>query len=268
MYNCIEINMFGGLLMSRLSVLFADDFEDVSKRFCEFCDLGFDYRTCEKDGSIVLEELVKNPVDVLVIDIFMNGLDAFGVLERLKKLNPLITPAVIVLSSVDNPTIKNEFIKNGASFYLKRPVKTELLISKIKEIQKNREINGLPSNATIYRDFCDTIITDYIQEFCIPAHIKGYKYLRYGIKMSVENPQLLGGMTTRLYPLIAEKYDVSSASVERTIRSAIETAWERGSMEAFSKYFGYNSQIRRKHPTNAEFIARFTDEIRIKYNIS
>jgi len=254
--------------MGRLSVLFADDFENVSKRFCEFSDVGFDYRTCAKDGNVVLEELVRNPVDVLVMDFFMKTIDALGVLERFKKLNPLLSPAVIVISSVDNPTIKNEFIKKGADYYLHKSVKTEELISKIKEIKKNRNINKLQSNALMYFNNSEAIITSIIQELCIPAHVKGYSFLRTGIKLCIENPLFLNGITTQLYPTIAEIHKTSSENVERNIRNAIKIAWDRGSREAFSKYFGYNSRLRKNQPTNAEFIARISDEIRIRYNVS
>lgn len=254
--------------MSRLSVLFADDFEEVSKRFCEFRDVGFNYRTCAKDGSVVLEELVRNPVDVVVMDFFMKSIDALGVLERFKNLNPLISPAVIVVSSVENATIKNEFLKKGADYYLHKSVKTEVLIAKIKEVKHNKEINKISSDAIAYFNDSSAIITDIIQEICVPAHVKGYNYLRDGIKLSVETPQYLNAVTTRLYPAIAMKYDVSSESVERSIRNAIKIAWDRGSQDAFSKYFGYNSKIRKKQPTNAEFIAKIADELRIKYNVS
>jgi two-component system response regulator (stage 0 sporulation protein A) len=254
--------------MSELSVLFADDFENVEKNFSGFSKLGFTYRTCGKDGNVVLDELMKNPVDVIVIDFFMKSLDALGVLERFSNLNPLITPAVIVISGIDNPTIKNEVIKKGASVYLNKPVKPSVIISKIMEIKKNREMNQLPSSALSYYLDSEAIVTKAIQELCIPAHLKGYKYLRIAIKYSIEDAKLVNTMTTILYPKVAENYDVSSESVERSIRTAIQLAWDRGNPEAFSKYFGYNSQVRKKRPTNAEFIARIADEIRIKYNVS
>jgi len=136
------------------------------------------------------------------------------------------------------------------------------------EIKKIREANRIPSNAFTYYIDSEAIITKVIQELCIPAHLKGYKYLRVAIKSSIENTKLVNSMTTVLYPLVAENYEVSSESVERSIRTAIQLAWDRGNPEAFSKYFGYNSQVRKKRPTNAEFIARISDEIRIKYNVS
>lgn len=260
--------MVGGLQMSELSVLFADDYESVEKSLSGFSKLGFTYKVCEKDGNVLLDELKKNPVDVVVIDFFMKSLDAFGVLERLNNLNPLITPAVIVVSGIDNSTIKNEVIKKGAMFYLNKPVKPSVIVSKIMEIKKTREVNHLPSNSLAYCIDSEAIITKIIQELCIPAHLKGYKYLRLAIKYSVEDVRLVNSITTLLYPMIARDYEVSSESVERSIRTAIQLAWDRGNPEAFSKYFGYNSQVRKKKPTNAEFIARIADEIRIKYNVS
>lgn len=254
--------------MSGLSVLFADDSYDVTNRFAGFSNLGFTFRTCEKDGNIVLEELIKNPVDVIVIDFFMKGLDALGVLERFKNLNPLITPAVIVLSNIDNPTIKNEVIKKGAHFYLVNPVKTETLISRILEIKRTIDSNDYRSDSLAYYIDSDSIITKVIQEIRIPAHLKGYKYIRVAIKYSVEDAHLENSMTTKLYPMVAESYKVTSESVERSIRTAIQFAWDRGNQDAFSKYFGYNHLVRKKRPTNAEFIARIADEIRIKYNVS
>ncbi len=254
--------------MSELSVLFADTPENVERDFSGFSNLGFTYRTCEKDGNVVLDELTKNPVDVIVTDFFMKNLDVLGVLERFKRLNPLITPAVIVLSGIENSTIKNEVIKKGASYYLNKPVKPSVILSKIMEIKKNREVNHLPSNALAYYVNDEAIITKIIQELCIPAHLKGYKYLRLAIKYGVEDARLVNSITTVLYPMVAKEYNVSSESVERSIRTAIQLAWDRGNPEAFFKYFSYNSQVRKKRPTNAEFIARIADEIRIKYNVS
>ncbi len=254
--------------MSNVSVLFAEDFNEVSKRFCGYNNLGFSYRTCDKDGSVILEELSKNPVDVVVMDFFMKSIDALGVLERLKRLNPLMSPAIIVLSSIENSTIKNEFIKKGADYYLNKSVKTEVLIAKIKEVRKNKEKNKNIRDSYGYFTESESIVTSYIHEICVPAHVKGYNYLRIAIKLGVEDLSLLNAMTTKLYPMIAKECDVTSASVERSIRNAIKIAWDRGSPDAFSKYFGYNSQIRKKRPTNAEFIARIADEIRVKYNVS
>ncbi len=253
--------------MSRLTVLFADDFEEVSKRFCEYKNIGFDYRTCEKDGSIVLEELYKNPVDVVVMDFVMKGIDALGVLERMRTMDPLCTPAVIVLSSVDSIALKNEFYSKGAHFYLRKPVKTEDLISKISEVKRNREMNNLKSNSERFFEESDIIITKIIQQLCVPAHLKGYNYLRYAIKLCVEYPALTNTVTKELYPGVAVNYSVTSESVERNIRTAIELAWQRGNDDVFSKYFGYNKQMRKNRPTNAEFIARISDEIRIIYDV-
>lgn len=253
--------------MGRLTVLFADDFEEVSTRFIGYKNLGFDYRTCEKDGSIVLEELYKNPVDVVVMDFVMKGIDALGVLERMRTMNPLYTPAIIILSSIDSIALKNEFYRKGAEFYLRKPVKTEELISKINEVKRNREMNNLKSNSARYREESDIIITGIIQQLCVPAHLKGYNYLRSAIKLCVEMPTLANTITKELYPGIATNYSVTSESVERNIRTAIELAWQRGNDDGFSKYFGYNKQTRKSRPTNAEFIARISDEIRLVYDV-
>lgn len=253
--------------MSELSVLFADDFEEISNKFSGYKNLGFSFRTCEKDGGVVLEELFKNPVDVVVLDFFMKSIDALGVLERIRIMNPLYTPAVIVLSSVDSLSIKNEFYKKGAYFYLKKPVNTDLLISKLIEIKNVRKSNNLKSNAQKYFEESEAIITQVIQQICIPAHVKGYNYIRYAIKLCVESPSYVNAVTKQLYPAIARTYSVSSNSVERDIRTAIDLAWTRGNMDGFSKYFGYNYLLRKKRPTNAEFIARISDEIRITYNV-
>jgi two-component system response regulator (stage 0 sporulation protein A) len=259
--------LLGGFGMSELSVLFADEFDVVSKRFCEYKKLGFSYRTCEKDGSVVLDEIAKNPVDVLVIDFFMKSIDALGVLERIRTMNPLYCPAVIVLSSVDSLAVRNEFYNKGAYFYLKKPVTAELLISKINEIKSVRESNKLKPNSQRYFEESEAIITQAIQQICMPAHVKGYNYVRHAIKLCVESPAYVNAITKQLYPAIARSYAVSSESVERDIRTAIDLAWTRGSTDGFSKYFGYNNHVRKRRPTNAEFIARISDEIRITYNV-
>lgn len=251
--------------MQEISVLFADDLSVVSKRFCEYLNLGFKIKTCAKNGEAVLDELRRNNYDVIVMDVFLQTIDALGVLLRLKDMNPKRKPAIIIESSMNNPSIENEFIRNGANAYLIKPVSPNVLISKIKAIAENRYKNALMFTNT--KPDNEVMVTDILNNMAVSIKMKGYRYLRYAIVSAIENPELLNGITTELYPYVANRYAASATCVERDIRTAINSAWKNGDIIAFSRYFGYNRTTRNKAPTNAEFIARIVDEILLKYKI-
>ena len=215
----------------------------------------------EKDGSKVLEQIYKYNPDMLLMDVFMHKIDALGVLGELKKLNGR-KPVVALMSSIDNPAFHNELISAGADYYFLRPFDFGMMSRRLIQLM---EWSG-KENGTAPRDTysVETVISDIMREIGVPAHIKGYEYLRESIKLVIGKPDLIHAVTKELYPTIAKNNMTTPSRVERAIRHAIEVAWDRGDVDVLSSYFGYTILNSRGKPTNSEFIAMISDKLRLK----
>lgn len=225
----------------------------------------------------MIEEAGKVP-DVLILDIIMPHLDGLGVLERLRDMNLSPQPKVIMLTAFGQENITQRAVQLGASYYILKPFDMEVLASRI------RQLVGAPSGLSSSTPFTsanksnvvpmgkgknlDANITSIIHEIGVPAHIKGYQYLREAITMVYNNIEILGAITKTLYPAIAEKFKTTPSRVERAIRHAIEVAWTRGNIDSISHLFGYTINISKSKPTNSEFIAMVADKLRIEHKVS
>jgi two-component system, response regulator, stage 0 sporulation protein A len=217
---------------------------------------------CE-NGEQVLTVLKNQKIDLLILDIIMPYLDGMGVLEKIIDEH-MTMPEVIVLSSVGNEEVVQHMMQMGVRYYMVKPFKTELLVRRIESI-----VHG--SSTTPPRIYerphtnrersLDETITSIFLTIGIPAHIKGYQFLRKGVKMVMEEPTIINAITKQLYPGIAKTYDTSASKVERAIRHAIEVAWSRGKIENINKIFGYNIYTKNDKPTNGEFIALVADKL-------
>lgn len=210
----------------------------------------------------------------------MPHLDGLGVLERLNsmQLNPM--PRVIVLSAVGQDRITQRAITLGADYYVVKPFDMDVFTKRIRQMFNNtiandevkRTVNVESDNVPIRNENpsgpfdLEAEITSIIHEIGVPAHIKGYMYLREAISMVVEKVELLSAVTKELYPSIAKKYNTTPSRVERAIRHAIEVAWSRGQVETINKLFGYTIHNSKGKPTNSEFIAMVADKLRLKNN--
>ena len=230
------------------------------------------------DGREAMEVLNRgNCPDVLVLDLIMPHLDGFGVLEGLNNLELSKYPRVIMTSAVGQDSMIQKAMHLGAQYYLVKPVNMSMLIKRINQLQDHEQeyfihdtAQGHLRKSLVLKDSLaandlEVDITNLIHEIGVPAHIKGYQYLREAIMMSVEDSEMMGSITKILYPTIAKKYRTTASRVERAIRHAIEVAWNRGRMETLDDMFGYTINTGKGKPTNSEFIALIADKIRLKY---
>lgn len=271
----------------KIRILIADDND-------EFCIILKDYLNNEenfdvvgiaKNGIEALKLISESKPDLVILDIIMPHLDGLGVLEKLNlNKDSELAPKVIVLSAVGQDKITQNAIKLGVDYYVLKPFDMDVFIRRIKEMfsitleQKyfvQKQDNVIHS---AYSDLDDSSrqvesvdleseITSIIHEIGVPAHIKGYFYLREAISMVVNDIELLSAVTKELYPSIARKYNTTSSRVERAIRHAIEVAWSRGQIESINKIFGYTIHNEKGKPTNSEFIAMVADRLRLKNKV-
>ena len=249
--------------MSRkISVLLADN----SEYFAVPCanvmkSHGLDVTLTEKDGKAVLEALTKQEFDVLLMDMFLPRLDALGVLEGLTQAEH--RPLVMVMSGFDNPSLEREAMAAGADYYFLKPFDAAAISRRIVSLCSDHV------DAPVRRGASDLElqVTEIIHQIGVPAHIKGYQYLRDAILMAIEDDSIINAVTKRLYPAVAKKHATTSSRVERAIRHAIEVAWDRGDVDTLTAYFGYTIHNERGKPTNSEFIAMISDKFRLQLKI-
>ena len=268
---------------ARISVLIADDNK-------EFCNILNDYLLNQrdifvtgiaKDGLEALKLIQEKKPDLVVLDIIMPHLDGLGVLEKLNSMNLEPMPRIIVLSAVGQDKITQRAITLGADYYVVKPFDMDVFTKRIRQMFNNTISSSDETKKTI--SFIETSeikisksepldleseITSIIHEIGVPAHIKGYMYLREAITMVVHDMELLSAVTKELYPSIAKKYNTTASRVERAIRHAIEVAWARGQVDTINKLFGYTIHNDKGKPTNSEFIAMVADKLRLKNKVS
>ena len=205
----------------------------------------------------------------MIIDAFMPKVDALGVLKILSESKMEKRPAMIMISSVDNPEFESEIINAGADYYFLKPIELNMLAQRLTQILKWTK-DGYKGNFSkgVMKESVEIVITDIMREIGVPAHIKGYHYLREAIRLTVDDPELMQAVTKILYPTIAKTNKTTSSRVERAIRHAIEVAWDRGDVDVLSSYFGYTIQDSRGKPTNSEFIAMISDKLRLSMKAS
>ncbi|NLW01013.1 MAG: sporulation transcription factor Spo0A [Clostridiales bacterium] len=271
-------------MQNRIRVLIADDnkeFCDIVRRYLEKQD-DMEVIGIAGDGIEALEMIINIQPEVIILDIIMPHIDGLGVLERLNNSNLENKSKIIILSAVGQDKITQRAIALGADYYFVKPFDMEIFVKRIRELamgittdidvpvsavnQSAQALAVAPIVKTGYNNnsSLEADITNIIHEIGVPAHIKGYHYLREAILMVVKDMDLLGGITKELYPMIAEKFNTTPSRVERAIRHAIEVAWNRGRVETINKIFGYTIHDEKGKPTNGEFIAMIADRMRIK----
>lgn len=255
-------------MKKQLNVVIADDTADFGQKCAKILSsYGMNVELCEKDGYEVVKMLQKTKPDVIIADVFMPGLDILGVLNSLKDVEPANRPMVMAMSSFDNPRLEKETLNAGASYYFLRPFDMNMMAQRIIQLSdwKNQVSPLLIKKDNVVTDTqLELRITDIIHEIGIPAHIKGYQYIRYSIMLAVKDETIIGSITKTLYPTVAKKHNTTSSRVERAIRHAIEVAWDRGDIDTLNAYFGYTVQNNKGKPTNSEFIAMISDKIRLQ----
>ncbi len=218
--------------------------------------------TRRKDGAILLNTIKEEQPDVVIIDAVMPRMDAIDLIKRTKAEAPVF-PSFIVTSSYDNPFVERQIMELGASYFMLKPFDIETLAERIMSL-----LNHAQNNAAKGKNDLEFTITDIIHQLGVPAHIKGYHYLRAAILSSIENPELLESVTKLLYPTVAMQFNTTSSRVERAIRHAIEIAWDRGDIDILNSFFGFTVNTCKGKPTNSEFIALITDKLRLQQKAS
>lgn len=215
------------------------------------------------NGEEIVTIIEEKKPDVVILDIIMPHLDGIGVLER---INTLATkrPKIIMLTAFGQESITQRVVELGADYYILKPFNMDVLASRVRQLASSITAQRPVVAQAIKARPLDVEVTNIIREIGIPAHIKGYQYLRDAIMMIINEAELLGAVTKVLYPMIAEKYTTTPSRVERAIRHAIEVAWNRGNMEMIQRLFGFSAKIEKGKPTNSEFMAMIADKLRME----
>ncbi len=242
-------------------ILIADDDRLFAEALQEYFSDFDTYQVCgiADNGQKTLEMIEQYLPDVVILDLVMPNLDGIGVLEKLKTMDLATMPQIIFITSFAQPNVTKKAMELGAAYYMMKPFDLDVLELRIRQISEfHDEVVGLPKASTLELD-----ITRILHQMGVPAHVKGYQYLRDAIVLVTEEANLMGAVTKELYPLIAEKHNTTASRVERAIRHAIELAWDRGNVDLMNRYFGYTINIERGKPTNSEFIAMISDKLRM-----
>ena len=255
----------------KIKIVLADDNKDFCQVLKEYLSNESDIEILgiAKDGIEALDLVKKTQPDLLVLDVIMPHLDGLGVIEKLNSMNLPKMPKIIVLSAVGQDKITQSAINLGADYYIVKPFDFVIFINRIRELVTNKTNHIEMTRSDFVRNAgnIETEITNIIHEIGVPAHIKGYLYLREAIKMVIENVELLGAVTKELYPSIAKKFNTTPSRVERAIRHAIEVAWSRGKVDTINQLFGYTVHNTKGKPTNSEFIAMIADKLRLEHSM-
>ena len=267
-------------MKSKITILLADDNSDFTNALVSHLDNqdDMDVIGVAKDGNQAYDMIVNTKPDVVLLDIIMPHLDGLGVLEKVVNTQIENEPIFIMLSAVGQDKITQKAISLGAQYYIVKPFDIELLTKRIREV---KYYHSIPRNNMLNRENkqsyieispeskkdqsnLEALVTNIIHEVGVPAHIKGYQYLREAIIMVVNDIDVINQITKQLYPDIAKRFSTTPSRVERAIRHAIEVAWGRGQSDTVENIFGYTVSAAKGKPTNSEFIAMIADKLRLE----
>lgn len=246
---------------NRVKVVVADGSESFRRILTEQVEKSGDFQLVGStgDGTEVLSLVEEHGAEMLVMDLVLPGLDGMSILRKLQNLGEK-RPDVIVTSSFCGTQAMNEATALGVSYFMAKPCAEDAVLERMRAVvaagQTEEHEAGLES-----------LVTSIIHEVGVPAHIKGYQYVREAIMIAVEDMEVINSVTKVLYPEVAKRYGTTSSRVERAIRHAIEVAWDRGDLEVLQKFFGYTVSNTKGKPTNSEFIAMISDRIRLQLKV-
>lgn len=220
------------------------------------------------DAISALNYIKENEVDVIITDIVLPNIDGYEFMEAINKQGLVTRPKILVLSALSNDNFINKALQYGADYYMIKPCDVNVLKSRVVELKTSsvmidKSVNNIKNVKPRNRQLEEKITNIFIT-VGIPAHIKGYQFLREAIKMAIDNPEIINSITKKLYPSIAERFETTASKVERAIRHAIEVAWNRGKIENINALFGIRVYSNNEKPTNGEFIALVADKMLIE----
>lgn len=248
-------------------VLIAEENGDFLKNLmASFRTYGFECMSVPKDGEQIISVLGKYQPDIIIMEAFMARFDALAVLKLLPTVKLSVKPYIVVLSNADNDMFEQKILAAGADYYFIKPVDISILTERIAQLNgwSDKNSGNVVKLRNANQPDLKVIVSDIMHELGVPAHIKGYQYLRDAIILAVNSPDMMNSVTKVLYPTVAKNFSTTSSRVERAIRHAIEVAWDRGDIDVLSSYFGYTIQNSRGKPTNSEFIALIADKLQLQ----
>ena len=253
-----------GEKMERTRILIIDDNKSlvqmIKEYFSDHADIKITLEAYDGAEGFRLIETKKEEYDIVLLDLIMPNKDGIAVLEEMKKKD--INKKVIVLTSYNTQDMIRKVSEMGASYFMLKPFELVDLENRIIEVAEGIKYGG--KTIDLYHNNLQKSITNTLHELGVPSHIKGYQYIREGITLVYQNPELVGGITKELYPEIAKKYETTVSRVERAIRHAIEVSWNRGNWQLMEEIFGHSVDIDKAKPTNSEFIVTVADKLRLE----
>lgn len=276
--------------MTELNIAIADDNPQTLNLLNDILEEQEGFRVVGKadNGEDAYHMILKTNPDIVLMDIIMPRLDGISVMEQVKKNGELKkNPSFIMITAAGSENITREAFRMGANYYIMKPFNKDMIVDKIRQVGRGPVEESMPKSGLIeepamavpsgrrlkpyvnkaeyMEQNLENDVTQMLHEIGIPAHIKGYQYLRDAIVMSVQDQEMLMSVTKILYPTIAKKHQTTPSRVERAIRHAIEVAWSRGKMDTINDLFGYTVSTGKGKPTNSEFVALIADKIRLDY---
>lgn len=249
---------------TKKTILIADTSEEFRASLAEAlqAEEGLEVVGQTGDGQEAIQLVQERAPDVLIMDLVLGRADGFDVLDAVKSK----PTSVLVLSSFVRDRIAIEVAARGGDYYMVKPCRMASVVERVRLLAAQRwsDGEGLPGGPATARQTLEASVTTIIHEIGVPAHIKGYQYLREAIIIAVEDMEVINAVTKVLYPEVARRFDTTASRVERAIRHAIEVAWDRGDIETLQKYFGYTVSNAKGKPTNSEFIAMIADRLQLQ----
>ena len=240
-------------------IMLADASEEFRRNFSAALGEEKDFQLVGQtgDGEELLRLVKAQSPDAVVMDLVLTGLDGMSVLDRLSELER--PPRVVIQSSYIRGSMADVAASKGACYFVTKPCRTEVLCQRIRQLLQAGAGEQGPRTPNL-----ETRVTAVIHDVGVPAHIKGYQYLREAILIAVKDMEVINAVTKVLYPTVAKRFGTTASRVERAIRHAIEVAWDRGDLETLQHYFGYTVSNAKGKPTNSEFIAMIADRLRLE----
>lgn len=257
-------------MITKAKVLIADSGEDFRFLMADTIEAEEDMVVVGTagDGIEAIEMAAEKHPDVIVMDLVLTKLDGLGVLGRLAQMPK--TPAVIIVSGFFNEHVLQEAAELGAYYFMPKPCDVPELLNRIRQVTSigKNSVSHQSMLVTKSEHNLESVVTEVLHEIGVPAHIKGYQYLREAIIMTINDMDTINSVTKVLYPEVAHKFDTTPSRVERAIRHAIEVAWDRGDIETLQKFFGYTVSNVKGKPTNSEFIAMIADCLSLRRKVA
>lgn len=249
-------------MTEKIKLLIVEDARDttrISKNL--LISKGFLVESCAKDGKEVIKAAKTYLPDVIILEMFMANLDAPAVIKAIMENAGNKKPVIMVASNYDNGIIGKEVMQAGASYFFLKPLDYDMLCERINKACEKSQGDKISKYSEVDLEI---MVTEILHQVGVPAHVKGYQYVRSSIVLAIMDREIINHITKELYPTVAKMYESTATRVERAIRHAIELAWDRGDVEVLNSYFGYTIHSQKGKPTNSEFIAMIADKLCLK----